>query len=145
MKRKAGVFDFAIDKWDSSLRKTVPVGQGCAIERVERGNGKACAQGLYSPDVCLACRQVVYGARWVQPFKKNSKPTKAECKGVAKREEEEAGGSNVSPDTATFSGHQFDLRDMPSELKLEIIGAVFNRTRFEDLAAPLLRFKVDSE
>lgn len=124
----------------------MPVGQGCAIERTERGNAKACAQGLYSSDVCLACpRRPIYGARWIQPFKKNFKPTKADCRGVTKREEEEVGGSTVSPNTATFSRRQFDLKDMPSELKSEIIDAVFNRTRLEDLAAPLLRFRVKLE
>jgi hypothetical protein len=52
-------------------------------------------------------------------------------------------GRTVSPNRATINGHNFNLEMMPTEEQFEMYNAIFNRTRYEDLAGSLLRYEIN--
>lgn len=54
-------------------------------------------------------------------------------------------GKTVTPNRVTIAGHKFALEAMPSELQTEMFEALFNRTRFEDLAKELVDFEIKAD
>lgn len=65
------------------------------------------------------------------------------CPRMKTKREERVDGGIVSPNRVTLDGHRFNLENMPSELQSEIFEALFNYTRFDDLARGLLAFEVE--